>query len=98
MPVVALLLLMPTKIKPTCAIEEKARKRLMFCCRNANRFPTIMVITDNTISMLYHTACMGANTLYSVEMNTNAMAPLEITDKKEVTAKGEPSYTSAVHK
>ena len=31
-------------------------------------------------------------------ININAIAPFEITDKKEVTAMGEPSYTSAVHK
>ena len=31
-------------------------------------------------------------------MKVKAMAPFEITDRKEVTAIGEPSYTSAVHK
>ena len=31
-------------------------------------------------------------------ININAMAPFEITDKKDVTEIGEPSYTSAVHK
>ena len=41
---------------------------------------------------------MGANTLYKVVSKINAMDPFEITDKKEVTAIGDPSYTSAVHK
>ena len=31
-------------------------------------------------------------------MKVKAMAPFEITDRKDVTAIGEPSYTSAVHK
>ena len=30
--------------------------------------------------------------------NINAIEPFEITDKKELTAMGAPSYTSAVHK
>ena len=79
-------------------MEEKAKNLLIFCCRIAKRFPTIMVMMDSNITILYHTACMGSNTLYKTETNTNAIAPFEITDKKEVTAMGEPSYTSAVHK
>ena len=31
-------------------------------------------------------------------MKMNAIEPFDTTDKKEVTAIGEPSYTSAVHK
>src|SRR6188768_2844565 len=92
------LLLRPTNIKPTCAMDENARNRLILCCLNANRLPTIMVAIESNITILYQSSCMGANTLYKVESRIKAMDPLDITDKKDVTATGEPSYTSAVHK
>ena len=48
-------LLMPTKIKPTCAIDEKARNRLIFCCRMANKLPMTMVAMASITSMVYQT-------------------------------------------
>ena len=84
------LLLIPTKIKPTWAMEEKARNRLMFCCLNANRLPSIIVAIDKLITMMYQICSNGKNTLYKVEIKIKAIADFEITDKKEVTAIGEP--------
>src|SRR5256885_9895288 len=93
-----LLLLIPTRMNPTCAMDEKARKRFIFCCLSANKFPTIIVAIASTTIILYHVSSAGWNTLNSADMNTKATAPFETTDKKEVAAIGEPSYTSAVHK
>ena len=36
-----------------------ARNRLMFCWRKAKRLPTIIVIMDKSMIILYHTASMG---------------------------------------
>ena len=91
-------LLIPTRIKPTWAMEEKARNLLIFCCRNAKRFPIIIVAMDKIISILYHSSAIGLNTLYKAAMKIKAMDPFDITDKKAVVAIGAPSYTSAVHK
>ena len=71
----------PIKIKPTCAIEEKARKRFMFCCRNANKFPMIIVSTEIRNNILYQISSIVMNTLFNTETNTNMIAPLEITDR-----------------
>ena len=48
-------------------------------------------MTDNNITILYHKSCIGANTLYKVVSKIKVIAPFEITDKKEVTAMGDPS-------
>src|SRR5687767_14336052 len=88
----------PTKIKPTCAMDENARKRLKLFCLIAKRFPIIMVSNDKTNSMLYHVSDQGLKTVYKTETKTKSTAAFDTTDKKEVTATGAPSYTSAVHK
>jgi len=41
---------------------------------------------------------MGANTLYKAVSKINATDPFEMTDKKELTTIGAPSYTSSSHK
>src|SRR5688500_12882320 len=91
-------LLIPIRINPTCAMEEKARNRLIFCWRMANKFPMIMVASAKMIRILYHTLLSGCNTLYNAAIKINAIDTLDTTERKEVTAIGEPSYTSAVHK
>jgi hypothetical protein len=50
-----------------------------------------MVTIDNNMIILYHTSCIGWKTLYKVAMNIKATDPFDITDKKEVAAKGAPS-------
>ena len=89
---------MPIKIKPTWAIEEKAKKRLKLSCLMANKLPIKMVAAANKINIRYQVLAIGVNTLYNKFTKVNSTAPLEITDKKDVTATGDPSYTSAVHK
>src|SRR5258705_12790799 len=83
--------LIPTKIKPTCAIEEKARNRFIFCWRKANRFPVIIVSTETRYSILYQLLSNPRNTLYNTDTSTKSTDPFEITDKYEVTATGDPS-------
>ena len=83
--------LIPTKIKPTCAIDEKARKRLKLSCRIANRFPMIMVRREMINNILYHAAAIGLNTVYKTDTKTNNTAPFDTTERKDVTATGAPS-------
>ena len=78
-------------------MDEKARKRLMFCCLNANRLPRIIVAIDKLITMMYQICSNGKNTLYKVEIKIKAIAAFVITERKEVTAIGAPSYTFDVH-
>jgi hypothetical protein len=82
---------MPTNIKPTCAIEEKARNLLKLFCLIANKLPVIIVRSDRMNNILYHASANGLKTVYKTETNTKSTAPFEITDKKEVTAMGAPS-------
>ena len=84
------LLLIPTKIKPTCAIEEKARNRLILFCLIAKRLPMIMVMIDKINMRVYQVWCIGWKTLYKTVMKINAIAPFETTERKEVTATGAP--------
>ena len=79
-------------------MEEKARKRFILSWRMAKRFPTIMVITLNMQSNVYHSCCRTGNTLYNREAKTKTIAPLLMTERNAVTAIGEPSYTTAVQK
>src|SRR5450432_520913 len=64
----------------------------------ANRFPMTIVSTERTDSILYQDTANGLNAVYNTVTKTNITDPFEITDKKEVTETGEPSYTSAVHR
>ena len=82
---------MPINIKPTCAMEEKAKKRLKLSCLNANKFPIKIVATESTTNTAYQVEAIGVNTLYRIEVKVNSTAALEMTDKKEVTATGDPS-------
>ena len=43
--------LMPTKINPTCAMDEKARNLFIFCCLMAKRFPITIEAIDKMTSM-----------------------------------------------
>ncbi len=79
-------------------MDENARNRFIFCCRKAKRLPMTIVNTEMRNNILYQVVSKPLNALYKTGTITNNIAPLEITDKKEVTATGEPSYTSAVHR
>lgn len=72
-------------------MEEKARNRLIFCWRMANRFPVTIVAIASIISIIYHMSCMGWKTRYNMVMKIKATEPLEMTERNEVTATGEPS-------
>mgnify|MGYP007123227195 CR=1 FL=1 len=71
----------PIKIKPTCAIDEKARNRFKLFWRMAKRFPVTIVSTDRTYNILYQVAAMGLKTVYRTVANTNTTAAFEITEK-----------------
>src|SRR4030095_12064644 len=88
----------PTSMKPICAIEEKARNRFKLFCLMAKRLPIMMVSKESRNKILYQISARGVKTVYKTEINTKITAPFEITDRYEVTATGAPSYTSAVHK
>ena len=79
-------------------MDENAKKRFMFCWRIANKLPINIVMIEIIKIILYHNISKDLKTLYKTETNTNTIAPFDITDRYEVTATGEPSYTSAVHK
>ena len=81
----------PNKIYPTCVMEENARNRLIFSWRIANKFPIVIVITIEMISMWYHIAPRLLKTFNKLVTKTKTMAPFEMTDKNEVTAIGDPS-------
>src|SRR5690348_18064781 len=89
---------MPTRIYPACVIEEKARNRFIFCWRIAKRFPITIVVTARIATKYIHVELMPPNTLYNVPRKIKTAAPLETTDRKAVTATGDPSYTSAVQR
>src|SRR5690349_4335182 len=89
---------MPTRIYPAWVIEEKAKNRLIFCCRIAKRFPTSIVAIARKATKYIQVELMPPNTLYNVPRKIKTAAPLETTDRKAVTATGDPSYTSAVHR
>ena len=79
-------------------MDEKARKRLIFCWRNAKRLPMTIVAIAKITSIMYQVSNIGWKALYKALMKTKAIDPFEMTDRNEVAAIGEPSYTSAVHK
>src|SRR5438132_1082302 len=64
----------PTRIKPTCAIEENARKRLKLFCLIAKRFPMIIVSSDKMNSILYQDSSRGLKTVYNTDTNTKITA------------------------
>ena len=72
-------------------MEEKARKRLRFFWRMANRLPMVIV----RIAVIYKTSCqiavMVRNTVKRTIIRMNAAAPFEMTDRKAVTLIGAPS-------
>ena len=79
-------------------MEEKAKNLLKLSWRIANKLPINIVAAAKTTSTKYQVLAIGVNTLYNIFTKVNKTAAFDITDKKEVTATGEPSYTSAVHR